>query len=262
MSGPGAPCVGPALLASGPGSASGPGAPLARLFLCQVPAVCVWGPGAFCRGLCWSPAVLSQRSPCVGARRSLCRDPILSVESRLSGLALSVCWSRPNDCVSGPGALCVGPGALSVGARRSLCQGPARGPAPLCRAPRSLCRGPGSGALCQGVCGARIVSLWGPGALCRRCRRLGRCFCEASAVSMSGPDALCVGARRSVSGPGAPSLLVSGPGALCRESASGPGGPLPRLPLSRPGALCVGPLSVGVCVGARRSYPGALCVGA
>ena len=108
----------------------------------------------------------------VGARRSLCRGPSLSM--------------------SGPGALC-------VGARRSLCRGPAlfvsgaRGGElrSLCRAPALfLCRGPalflsGPGALCQGLCrGPPILHVTTPG--------------RAASVSELGAlRRFCVGARRS-----------------------------------------------------------------
>ena len=78
-------------------------------------------------------------------------------------------------------------------------------------------------------------------------------------MAVSGPGAPCVGPGALCQGP-AP--LVSGPGAVCRGSASGPGGPLQRPFLS--GGLCVGPRrflsgpsGLALCV----SGPGALCVG-
>ena len=176
-----------------------------RCSFCQGPALFVSGPGA--PSLCRGPAL------CVGARRSLCRGP--AVLSRRS--------------------FCRGP-ALCVGARRSLCRGPA-----LCvgaGAP-SLCRGP---ALCVGArrfCVRAQRSLRrGPALLSQDClcqasarRFLSRSLSRPGFGAVSGP-ALCVGARRSCVG-ARRSLcrrslrrLVSGPGALCRESASGPSGPL------------------------------------
>ena len=188
------------------------------------------GPGAFCRGLCRGPAALFRRCLCrgpalcvrarhslfqspallaSGARRSLCWGPVLSVESRrrgaavlsqdsifqvpavcVSGLALFVCLSRPND-------LCLvvsGRGTLSVAARRSLRRGPAR-----------TC------ALSIGL-GARrssALSVSGPGTLRRS-------LCVGTRRSVSGPvGSLYVGpARQSVSGPNpaprAPSSLFPG----------------------------------------------------
>ena len=59
-------------------------------FLCRAPALSVSGPGDF-RAL----FVLGPGALCVGARRSLCRGPALSL---CDALALFV---------SGPGALCV-----------------------------------------------------------------------------------------------------------------------------------------------------------
>ena len=116
---------------------------------------------------------------------------------------------------------------------------------------------------------------------------LPRSLCGGPAVSgglsVSGPSALCVGPRRSLCR--APALFASGPGALCRELASGPGKDsfcrVPAVCVSGPGAfcrvLCRGALCVGpaLCLGARLfgsglcrgpallvSGPGALCVGA
>ena len=264
MSGPGALCRGPALcvgarrsLHRGPLSGVGVGALalLSQDCLCQVPAVCVSGPGAFCRGLCRSPAVLFRRclcrgrrsvsglgALCVGARRSLRRGPSLLVsgpgalcqESASGPAVLQVPCRGPTICVSRPGALCVrarrsvcrgpalfvpGPGALSVGARRSLCRGPARGPALFVSGPGALSID--SGALCQGVCGARTVSVSELGALQRS-------LCRGPALSarrsVSGPGALCVGARRSLC-------------SLRRGRCS------PAVTLCRDPALCV-----GVCV--------------
>ena len=94
----------------------------------------------------------------------------------------------PALSVSGPDALCVGARRSltlfvgSLGPRRALCRGPAfseSGPGALSR------RGP---ALCASS----------PGTLCRTRRSVAR-----------------IGPRRSLSGPGALSLSVSGPGALC-----------------------------------------------
>ena len=83
----------------------------------------------------------------------------------------------------------------------------------------------------------------GEAALCVRARR---CLYRAVALCRR-PGALCVGARRSVSGPGALALCVSlcqGPRSLCRTPALCMG---PALFVSDPGALCA------LCVGARRS---------
>ena len=264
-------CRGPALLASGPGAlcralASGPGGPLPRLYVPGFGGLCV-GSNTVCLSVCLS-------RPGVRARRSICRGPARFV----SGVGAET-WT-----------LCVGPRALWVGARRSfywapalsvrartisvselgvlqpglflyrnsaffsaLCVGARRSPAV------SLCQDP---ALCVGVCvGARWWSLFlgGFSGLYISARR--------SVSALSGPGALCRGPLRR--GP-------LGPGALYQESASGPGGSLPRLSLLRRGGLCVGPFSGSVsgpgghlpslfvtgpgafCVGARR----ALCVGA
>ena len=103
---------------------------------------------------------------------------------------------------------------------------------------RSFCRGP-----------ARR-----PGALCRGPALL---LCVGARRSVSGPGALSVFARRFVLGPGSPlpALFLSGPGALCRGLVlflSGPGAPS----LCRgPALLCLrrGPALSGVGVGARHS---------
>ena len=159
--------------------------------------------------------------------------------------------------MSWPGASseCRGP-ALCVGARRSLCRGPALlasgisavGGAPL----RGL-------SLCVGS----------------------QCFLSrsVSGPKISSSSFVCVGARRSVSGPGAlcrgSALFVSGlasrPGALCRGPAVHSQDFIFQIQ-----AVCVGSgaycLTVeALCVGAQRSLcrgafvcrgPGALCVGA
>ena len=102
---------------------------------------------------------------CVGARRSLCQAPALSVSG--PG-ALCV---RPRRCLCrGPALSVSGPGAVCVGARRSLCQAPALSVS-----------GPGA------VCGAAL-SVSGPGSLCvvagaRRSPR--RCLFEDPALSVS-----------------------------------------------------------------------------
>ena len=258
--GPGALCVGarrslhrgPLLLVSGPGalcreSASEPGGPLPRLYfpgtdgLCVEaqrsvrrgpagPTRCLSGPGALCVG-----ARRGDRCSLCRARRSVSGPGALCVRARRS-----VC--RPALFVSGAGALRVGAGALFLSGSGALCQGvfgawivsvselgalqrSLRGPS----LSGDLCRDP---ALCVGMCvGAAVfdgVGDWVPVSV-----RLRRSLCRARR-SVSGPGAPCVGARRS----------------LCR----GPGGPLPRLPLSRPSGLCVAPRAF--CVGARRFVSG------
>ena len=247
MSGPGVLCLGPALFASGPGAlcrdpalfVSGPALLVcigARRFKLGPGALCV---GAWCRRVGVGARSSSLKILFVRSRQSVCQAPLcirprrfLSRSLCASGLALPVCLSRRND--------------LGNGARRSLCRGPAvrlSGPVALCIATRrgdrrslrraaALCLpGPGalssSGALCQGVRGARTVSVLELGALLRRgpalCNGLSVCFCRG----------LYVGARRYVSG------SVSGPGALC----VGPGSLL----------MSCSPSSVGT--GARRSSP-------
>ena len=169
----------------------------------------------------------------------------------------SFCYG-PALFVSGP-ALCVGAALLlCVGARRSV-----SGPAALCVGARRFVSGPGGPLSALSVSGLGAVSgpalfVSGPGALCR-----GRRSFYVARRCVSGPAALCVGA-------------------LCRESASGPGGPLPRLYFPGTGGLCVLSVCLSVCQdpticvsGARRSLcrggagpalfvsgPGALCVGA
>ena len=206
-----------------------------------------------CRALVLSVAV-SVGAVCVGARRSVsgpgapssCRGPALLASGPgalcrgsarvpavcVLGLALSVCLSKPNR-------VCVEPGLFLYRSSALLCQGPAL-----------------SGGLSVSGC------VWGP---CDPwwCRRLGRCFCE-------GPGALCVGARRSLRR--GPALIASaapcwGP-VLSVESVPGFGGPLPRLPLSRPvfvpgpSAFCRGLCPLAALGPALCGGPGALCVGA
>ena len=157
--------------------------------------------------------------------------------------------------VSGPSALPVGPWrcvcplcripALSVSGRPSLCWGPAlstSGPGTLCFGPGALCVGPGAlcvrpGALCVGA--RRSFCVGAQRSLCRAL--LCRPFCVVP--RRSGPGAFCQG----------PALSMSGPSG---ESASEPGGPLPRLSYSRSGFSGLWPGAL--CVGARRSF----CVGA
>ena len=214
VSGPGALCVGaralcraPARFVSGPGAdlcwalfVAGPGAPcVGARRICQAWAVSVSAPGALCR----APALfVSGPALCVGARRSLCRDPALSVGSRRRGPAVlsqdSVC-QVPAVCVSGPSAFCL--------SGRSFCRGPA-----LCvAAQRSLCQGP---ALCVGALYAGA----------------GQSVCRGPALFVSGPGALCVGAQRSLCrGPAqalAGALCV---GAVCVRPACHPA--LTRVPL-------------------------------
>ena len=225
MSGPGAPCIG----ARCRGSASGPLRSSRKTVfvrsqqsVCRAPALSVAvsvgarqsssgavcaGAGALCRVLALfvsGPALLASgpAAPCVGARCSLSRVGV-GPGGPPPRLYFPGTLSRPNDlCVAarrslcrGP-ALCLsGPGALCAGARRSVC-----------RCPALFVSGPGalsidSGALCQGVCGARTFFLYRSSALfsalcvgarrspavslCRDrrfvprwCRRLSRCFCE------------------------------------------------------------------------------------
>ena len=169
---------------------------------------------------------------CPGALR---RAPALSVSgpnalalfvgSRALCVGTSALCPGPWRSVSGPGALS-GPSVLFVGpstlSQRSLRRGPV---------PGALCGRPPCGALCVGprrsVCVGPRPSL----AACVEPRR------QTPALFVSGPAA--------VSGPGALSLSVSGPGALCQ-------GPAPVV--SGPGILCVGSLSVSGSV----SGPGAL----
>ena len=268
--------------------------------LCKVAAVCVSGPGAFCRSLCRGLAVIFRlclcRGPslCVGARRSLCRGPVFLASGpgalcpgsasgppntffsryrrSVLGLPLTVCLSRPN--------------ALCVGARCSLCRalalfmsGPG-GPLPaLFLSGPAVCVGARRGALCGGPARLLSVGAWrslgpalfvsGPGAPC-----------AGSGVGIGAqPKTLFSGYRRSVLGLACrgPTICVSGPGALCVGAAllvSGPGAPYELFFASGPGAVggrrwggrsrrsvCRVPvLSVAVCVGARRSWP-CLCRG-
>ena len=251
-------------------SASGPGAPLPRLSLSGPDSLCVGprrflsrsllGPAAlFWRCLCRGPALCVRARQSLfqnpaGARRSLCWGPVLSVESRrrgpavlsqgsifqvpavcVSGLALFVCLSRPNNLclvVSGPGALsvgargslCPGGGALSIGlgARRSLCRSPRSPAVPLCRDPE-LCVSASVGALRFPVVSSESVSLFLP--------------------ALFVPGAPCVGARCS----------LSRVGVGARRS-------LPRLPFGGPASLCGGALCVGAGALCRSSALfGALC---
>ena len=246
-SGFGAPCVGARRSLSGPT----PKTSFSRyrrfvmglaLTVCLL-RPCVSGPRSLCRG----PVFVCRD------RRSLCRGPALSGRRRglavhsqdsfsryrrsVLGLALSVEAQRsvcrgPTLFVSGSALFVSGPGALCVGlvSRRAFCWGPA-----LCRDRRFLCRGParqpGAFSECRGP--ALLASGRSP------------------AVCVSGHGAfssglVCVGARRSVSGPGA---LCQGTGAL------GIG----------PGALCLGPGALSI--GLRRSLsgcvwsPDCVCIG-
>ena len=288
VSGPGALCRGPALLASGP--ASGPGAPLARLSLSGPGSLCV-GPrrflsrslsgarrsssGAACvaarRSLCQGPALLASgpAAPCVGARRSSPKTLFSRYRRSVRQVwrFLSVCRG-PTICASGhggplPALFLSGPGGPGADTDR-----------------RSLCRAP---AL---FLSDSVISVWSPDCLCSGARR-------SSALSVSGPGALrrslCVGtgAGCSLSRVGVrawrsspktplprPGSLRVGPRRFLSGSVSGPGGPLPALFVSGPGALCRGPAvlsqrsfcrGLALCVGARRlmSYPALLlCVGA
>ena len=183
---PGSLCVGPRRSVSA--FVSGPGGPrlCRRLFL--------WGFGGLY----------------VGARRSSCRGSALSVGPRRSlrrGTALCV-GARRSLCRSlsrvGVGARQSSPKTLFVTSGRSVCRGPA-----LCVSGPGAFSISGSGALCQGVCGARIVSVseLGPSGLSVPGPALSdglSVCCQASAVSMS--------ARRSVSG----SIRPSGPPAPIR----------------------------------------------
>ena len=167
----------------------------------------------------------------MGARRSLCRAPALSLSS--------------------------GPGALSVGAQRSL-----SGPSGLCvGARRSLLKRRSLSGSVSGPGGPpfglrRFVSR--PGALCVAVRRS---LCQGSVCSVSGPGAALSGF---VSGPGAlcvgpwlwlslslcraPALFVPGPDSVARRSSSN--------------ALCVGfRCSLSGSVLAWRSSPNVLFVG-
>ena len=90
------------------------------------------------------------------------------------------------------------------------------------RAPRYLCRGPAlflSGpALCQGMCGARAVSVSELGTLQRSLSR------RSVSASVLGPGGLCRSLRRglAVSASGAGALWV-GPGALSAPTHRAPG---------------------------------------
>ena len=163
-----------------------------------------------------SPGALS-----VGAQRSLCRGPALSV----SGPALLPGTLFVGAQQSSFDALCVGPPAVSCG---GLCVGPLSGPNAVCVGASSLCQGP---ALCRGP-----------------------------ALSASGPGALSVGAQCSACGPGdvwalcrVPALAVSGPGTL-RVSPALSGALC--VGLSGPSALCVGARRSETW----RSFLEALCV--
>ena len=209
--------------------------------LCRAPALFVLGPGALCVGPCvcigprparsvagpdvlWVGArrsVLFTSGPgalCVGPRRSFVSGPgALCVGTRRSqwralalsatGPALSV--SGPTLSVSRPGRLCIG--APWVGARRSLslylCRAPAlsvSGPGAIgVRVRRSWCGAP---ALSVSFCVRARCSLRRASALSSLCRDLCRAWRSPSAcvgpgalsLSVSGPDALCVGARCSL----------------------------------------------------------------
>ena len=203
------------------------------------------------RGLaCQEPAAL-----CVGARRSsgpsLCRGPVLSVESRHRGPG----GPLSRITLSRPGSLCVGPG--------SFCRGLYRGPAVLSQ--RSLRRArrsvSGPAAPCVGarrsVCRGSALFVSGLRARCSLCR--------APALFVSGPDSLSILLRTvSVSELGAlqrflcrgpalsGGLSVSGPGALCRRVCGGPG--VGVFLSGFGGGLYVGP-------GATLCWGPALCVG-
>ena len=151
----------------------------------------------------------------------------------------------PAICLSGSGALCVGP-------RRSLCRAPAllaSGPAaPFCRGPvlsfESRRRGGPKAPLWRSVCRAPPLSV----GVCVGARRS---VSGPGAPSLCGGPALCVGARRSfVSGPGA-----VGAGALCvgprRSLCRGPALFLSRVFLYRRSALFSAPLCRGAAL--RRS---------
>ena len=151
----------------------------------------------------------------LGARRSLCRGPAL--------------------CVSGPTAPCVGArcslSSVGVGATTPfLCHIPAvcvSGPSTF---RRGLCRGPA-------VLPALFLSgPRGPALFVSGPRRPALLLCVGARRSVSGPGALCVGAQRSVCR--GPALFVSA-GSVCRG---------PALSVSGPGAL-----RRSVCVGTRRS---------
>ena len=221
LSGPGTPCVG-ARRSLCRGSALSGVAVEARcasaktLFrrsrrcVCRVPVLSVAvRVGAGARRSVSGPGAL-----CVGARRSLCRCPALSVHFPDTG-GLYWVWRLLSAC---RGPVCrrkaPGPGAPSE------CRDPALFSA-LCRGSALFVSGP---ALCVGA--QRVFGVSEPGALC-------------AALFASGPGALCVGARRFVSGPPSecrgPALFVSGPGDLCRECRG------PALFVSGPGALCRGP---------------------
>ena len=175
---PSAPCVGPQLcigalvgprrsLRPAPTLCVGPRRSLgvgARRSLCRGPALSVLVSGAaLSRFLCRGPAVFR-------ARRSLCQAPAVSVSGpKAVGVRWSF-WARPQRSVSGPGALSF------------LCRGPALGSGPALSV-----SGLGSGP---------ALSVSGPGAVCVGPRR---------------SLALCVGARRSVSG------SVLAPGAFSRS---------------------------------------------
>ena len=152
----------------------------------------------------------------------------------------SLCFStarRPGPAlfVSGPGALC----ALSIGLQRSLL-GCVWSPDCLI-----LYRSSALFSARPALSGALSVS--GPGALCRR-------VCWGPAIPGDVGDWVAVSVRLRRSLGRGPALFVSGP-ALCVG---------PKLPLSRPGGLCVGPqpfLSRSVSRPGVLSGPGALCRG-
>ena len=193
---------------------------------------------------CTHKRVSSSGGLCVGAQRSVCRGPALSV--------------------SGRGALCVGPrrslslsvsgpDSLSLGARSSLCRGPAlsvSGSAPSV----SLCRVP-------------ALFLWGP-ALCRAPVSV------SAALFVSGPSALVGGSRhrarweRTAPYRTSTVFLCRGQRILCRVPAlcavcQGPLCGSPALFVSGPTLSMSAPLfpgaSVEVCIGGARQST--RCVG-
>ena len=212
--------------------------------------------------------------PDVEGRRSLCRGPALSRRSLCQGPALSVsgAGARPGALslsVSGLGAFSLsvsGPGALRDGARRSLCQLFVSGPA-------LSVSGLGAYLICVGnqrsvcVCVCLCVGprrspllylsllLSGPALGWAQRYVLEPGARPALSVSWAGAGpALCVSA------PGALSLSVRGPGALCPALSLcvGAGCSLCRGRALSRWALCVGaPRSLALCVSVRRSL--ALC---
>ena len=204
-----------------------------------LPALFVSGPGALCRGPARGPALFvsgpgaGTGTLCVGPRRFLSGPDALSLGL---GRSLSGCvWSPDCFCIgarrSSAVSLCWGP-ALCVGARRSF----------FVSRPGALCVGPGAPSESRGP--ALFVSL-----------------------CVGGPARLLSGgARRFLRLEGAAGLCV-GPPCVLSRSVSGPGGPLPALFGTGPGALCRGPALFGTgalcfCLGPRRSFyrARAICV--